>query len=201
MMSLAPVSRGGQGAVALQVVAFVAALVVAVASPVAAQGDARANITPNGPTIQSAGPSALVEQPTFVAPANHEYRVVWEINVGSDSAQSAQLGTIARFYNLHARHGVPLQRLHAAAVVHGSGWIALLNDEAFATRYPGRANPSKALVEELLVAGAQVVVCGQTAAFRGIRQEELLPGVKIAPPAITALNVFYAQGYQLNPWR
>jgi len=201
MMSLTPVSRGGQGAVALRAVPFAAALVVALASPVVAQGDARGNITPTGPTIHSAGPSALVEQPTFVAPANHEYRVVWEINVGSDSVQSAQLGTIARFYNLHARHGVPLGRLHAAAVVHGSGWIALLNDEAFATRYPGRANPSKALVEELLAAGAQVVLCGQTAAFRAVRQEELLPGVKIAPSAITALNVFYAQGYQLNPWR
>jgi intracellular sulfur oxidation DsrE/DsrF family protein len=166
-----------------------------------AQGPAGANITPGGPIIQSAGMSALVSAPTFTAPADHEYRVVWEINVGSDSAQNAQLGTLARFYNLHARHGVPVARLHAAAVVHGTGWVSLLNDESFAKRYPGKANPSKQLVQELLAAGAEIVVCGQTAAFRGVQQSELLPGVKIAPSAMTALNVFYAQGFHLNPWR
>lgn len=188
--------------------ASVAALAVSLlAVPATAQGapgaagPQGANITPSGPIIQSAGMSALVESPMFVAPANHDYRVVWEINQGSDSAQSAQLGTIARFYNLHARHGVPLTKLHAAAVVHGTGWVSLLNDEAFARRYPGKTNPSKELVQELLAAGAQIAVCGQTAAFRGVRQEELLPGVKIAASAMTALSVFYAQGYHLQPWR
>lgn len=171
------------------------------ASPAAAQAAPGANITPNGPVIRSAGMSALVESPTFTAPADHEYRVVWEINQGNDSTQSAQLGTLARFYNLHARHGVPLAKLHAAAVVHGTGWIALLNDEAFARRYPGKTNPSRELVQELLAAGAQLAVCGQTAAFRGVRQEELLPGVKLAPSAMTALSIFYAQGYHLQPWR
>jgi intracellular sulfur oxidation DsrE/DsrF family protein len=173
----------------------------AAALPLAAQGAPRANITQGGPIIHSAGAAALVEDATFTAPDDHVYRIVWEINAGSDSLQSAQLGTIARFYNLHARHGVPLERLHAAAVVHGSGWIALLNDEAFAARYPGRTNPSRQLVQELVAAGAQLVVCGQTAAFRGVRKEEFLPGVKLAPSAMTALNVFHSQGYHLNPWR
>lgn len=179
--------------------ALVAATVIA--SSADAQAAPGANITPNGPVIRSAGMSALVENPAFTAPADHDYRVVWEINQGNDSTQSAQLGTIARFYNLHVRHGVPLAKLHAAAVVHGTGWVALLNDEAFARRYPGKTNPSKELVQELLAAGAQIAVCGQTAAFRGVRQEELLPGVKIAPSAMTALSVFYAQGYLLQPWR
>jgi intracellular sulfur oxidation DsrE/DsrF family protein len=183
------------------VIAVAAATVTLATSSAAAQAAPGANITPTGPVINSAGMSALVETPMFVAPAGHDYRVVWEINQGSDSAQSAQLGTIARFYNLHARHGVALNKLHAAAVVHGTGWVSLLNDEAFARRYPGKTNPSKELVQELLGAGAQIAVCGQTAAFRGVRQEELLPGVKIAVSAMTALSVFYAQGYHLQPWR
>jgi len=171
------------------------------AAAAAAQPTPRADITQSGPIIQSAGMSALVASPSFTAPPDHDFRAVFEINAGSDSAQSAQLGTLARFYNLHARHGVKLERLHAAAVVHGTGWISLLNDEAFARRYPGRTNPSKQLVQELLDAGAQLVVCGQTAAFRGVQQSELMAGVKLAPSAMTALNVFYAQGYHLNPWR
>jgi len=191
--------RHSRLALPMAAVLFIAATVVA--SSAAAQAAPGANITPNGPVIQSAGMSALVESPAFTAPADHDYRVVWEINMGNDSTQSAQLGTIARFYNLHVRHGVPLAKLHAAAVVHGTGWVSLLNDEAFARRYPGKTNPSRELVQELMGAGAQIAVCGQTAAFRGVRQEELLPGVKIAPSAMTALSVFYAQGYLLQPWR
>lgn len=167
----------------------------------AAQGAPPPGVVPNGPVIKSGGASALVERPSFQAPANHEFKIVWEINVGNEKDQNAQLGTLARFYNLHVRHGVPLERLHAAAVVHGTGWISLLNDSAYAARYGGGTNPSKALVEELLAAGAQLVVCGQTAAFRGLKQEELMPGVKMGISAMTALSTFYAQGYNLQPWR
>jgi len=114
---------------------------------------------------------------------------------------SPQLGIMARFYNLHARHGIPTERLKAAGVFHGTGWWALLSDSAFAARFGGKTNPSRALVEELVANGAQLVLCGQTAAFRGVKREELLPGVKLSISAMTALNVLGADGYRLNPWR
>jgi len=175
-------------------------LVVLGAVSLSAQASPSARVTSSGPLIQAGGMSAQVDDATFAVPANHVFRVLWEINVGSDSAISQQLGTIARFYNLHARHGIARERLKAAAVVHGTGWISLLTDSAHTARY-GRPNPSKRLVEELLANGAQIVVCGQTAAFRGVRRDELLPGVQLGISAMTALNVFWAQGYTLNPWR
>ena len=147
------------------------------------------------------GPSAQVPDANFPIPAGHVFKVMWELNVHADSSQlNQQIGTIARFYNLHARHGVPKENLHAAAIVHGTAWMALLTDEAYQRRY-GRANPSKALVQELIANGARFAVCGQTAAFRGVRADELLPGVQLAISAMTALNVFYAEGYRLQPWR
>jgi intracellular sulfur oxidation DsrE/DsrF family protein len=90
--------------------------------------------------------------------------------------------------------------VHAAAVVHGGGWTALLRDEAYGARFDGKANPTRALVEELLANGVQFVLCGQTAGGRGVAQEELLPGVQVGWSAMTALNVFLSQGYHLNPW-
>jgi intracellular sulfur oxidation DsrE/DsrF family protein len=78
--------------------------------------------------------------------------------------------------------------------------MSLLSDSAHGARFAGTANPSKRLVEELLANGVQVVLCGQTAAFRGVKREELLPGVQLAISAMTALNVLQAQGYQYNPW-
>lgn len=155
----------------------------------------------SGPVIQSTGMSIKVDNPTFVVPEGHIFKAVFVINAGGDSAQiNAQLTTIARFYNIHVRHGYPEERVKAAAVVHGGGWPALLTDSAFGARYGGRTNPSRKLVEELLQHGAQIVLCGQTAGGRGIRREELIPGVKVAISAMTAFNVLQSQGYVYNPW-
>ncbi len=171
--------------------------------PVAASAQRAPNVPgmqPSGPVINSTGFSIKVENPTFAIPAGHVFKAVWEINQGDTASVNQQLTTIARFLNVHARHDIPASRVQTAAVVHGGGWIALMNDSAYAARYGGKTNPSKALVQELLASGTQLVLCGQTAGARGIKQEELLPGVQIAISAMTALNVFQTQGFQFNPW-
>lgn len=155
----------------------------------------------SGPRIHSAGPTIAVEDPTFVAPADHVFRTVFEINEGStEDPVNMQMLTIARFLNLHARHGVADDRVHAAAVVHGSGFMALLGDDAYGERYDGATNPSRELVEELLANGVEIVLCGQTAGARQIEQDELIPGVQVGWSAMTALNIFQTRGYTFNPW-
>jgi intracellular sulfur oxidation DsrE/DsrF family protein len=175
----------------------------AVLFPASAQAQRAPNVPgmqPSGPVINSTGFSIKVENPTFAIPAGHVFKAVWEINQGDTVSVNQQLTTIARFLNVHARHDIPTARVQTAAVVHGAGWIALLSDSAYAARYGGKSNPSKALVQELLANGTQLVLCGQTAGARGIKQEELLPGVQLAISAMTALNVFQTQGFQFNPW-
>jgi intracellular sulfur oxidation DsrE/DsrF family protein len=184
----------------LQISALILGAALLLAAELQAQGAPR-GVTQSGPIIQNGGMSALVENADFAIPPGHVFKVMWEMNVGDTLVASPQLGIMARFYNLHARHGIPVERLKAAGVFHGTGWWALLSDSAFAARFGGKTNPSRALVEELLANGAQLVLCGQTAAFRGVKREELLPGVKLAMSAMTALNVLGADGYRLNPWR
>ena len=157
-------------------------------------------MTTSGPMIQSEGRSIQVDNPTFKVPDGHVFKAVWVIDRGDATGVNQQITTIARYLNVHARHGVSKERLHAAAVVHGTGWIAILNDSAYGARYGGKTNPSKRMVEELLDNGVQLVLCGQTAGIRGIRREELLPRVQLGISAMTALNVLQAQGYQFNPW-
>jgi intracellular sulfur oxidation DsrE/DsrF family protein len=165
-----------------------------------------AQVTPgmqrSGPVIESAGPTFGVVDPSFTLPEDHTYRVVWEIVEGASEpdAMDPELGTVARFYNLHARHGVPNERIRLAAVVHGGGWRALLNEEAYAKRFDGGENASLRLVEELVANGVEIVLCGQTAGSREIAQEDLIPGVTIAWSAMTALHWFQSQGYTYNPW-
>jgi intracellular sulfur oxidation DsrE/DsrF family protein len=173
---------------------------VSVPATGAAQRPAVAGMTRSGPVIESAGPSVKVDNATFVIPDGHVFKAVFEINRGDTTVVSEQLTTVARFFNIHARHGIARERLLAAAVIHGSGWMALLSDAAFGARFGGKANPSRPLVEELLANGVQLVFCGQTAGMRGVKAEELLPGGKLGVSAMSALNVFQAQGYQFNPW-
>ena len=195
-------TRGRGGRTAAINSAVIVAVVLAVLLARSAQAQSIPGQQPSGPVIQSTGMSIKVDNPTFVVPDSHVFKAVFVIDAGgSDSVKvNAQLTTIARFYNLHVRLGYPLERVRAAAVVHGSGWQALLTDSAFAARFGGMPNPSRRLVEELLQHGAQLVLCGQTAGSRGIRREELIPGVKVAISAMTALNVLQADGYQFNPW-
>jgi intracellular sulfur oxidation DsrE/DsrF family protein len=155
----------------------------------------------SGPRIEVGGPTFGVDAPTFVVPSDHVFRAVFEIVDRAEEGQlHPEITTIARFLNLHARHGVPDDHVLAAAVVHGGGFPALLSDEAHAARYDGAPNPTRALVEELIANGVEIVLCGQTAGGRQLQDGELIPGVKVALSAMTALNYFQAQGYQFNPW-
>ncbi|MEP7382366.1 MAG: DsrE family protein [Gemmatimonadota bacterium] len=177
---------------------FVGVLLLPVTA--AAQRPDVVGMTRSGPVIESAGPTVKVEHPTFEMPEGHVFKSVFLIDRGDTAVMNAQLVTVARFLNLHARHGIPKDHVHAAAVVHGSGWMALLSDSAYGARFAGKPNPSRVLVEQLLANGVQLVLCGQTAGMRGVGREELLPGVKVAVSAMSAINILQAQGYQYNPW-
>lgn len=167
-----------------------------------------AQATP-GPVIHSGGAVFDVKSPTFTTPIDHEYKVVFEISEGvtapaagataRPAGPNTQLNTVARFFNLHVRNGVDRKNVHLAAVVHGTAGKDLLDNATYRELY-GTDNPSAALIAELVDAGVQIVLCGQTAAGRNIPTDKLLPGVKLALSAMTALHVFQSEGYTLNPW-
>lgn len=182
----------------------IAALACALAAPLAAQ-TAPAPLPggqATGPIIQSSGMSFKVDDPTFPIPANHVFKAFFVVNAGGGDTLKVneQVTTMARYFNLHARNGIAEDHVKAAAVFHGMGWPALLSDSAFATRFGGKTNPSRTLVEELIAHGATLVLCGQTAGNRGIHREELLPGVKVAISAMSATELLQSQGFNLIPW-
>ena len=182
--------------------ALVTLTAAASSRPVSAQGASPAGAQASGPVINAAGPSFPVPNPTFTTPARGELKALFEISAGGGDTVKVneQLVSMARFFNHSARNGVAENRLKGAAVFHGGGWTALLTDSAFAARFGGKPNPSRKLVEELLQHGAQLVLCGQTAGGRNIRRDELLPGVKVAVSAMTAMIVLQNEGYRFIPW-
>jgi len=149
-----------------------------------------------GPVVPDYGRSAAVEDADFQLPADHDYRVVWELTgYGSGpDAVNRNVDRVARFLNLHAKAGVPAEKMHLAVVVHGAALQSFVHDEAY-QELNGMPNPTRELVERLGAAGVQLYVCGQSMAFRGWGKDMLASPVKLAPSAMTMMHLLQSQGY------
>jgi intracellular sulfur oxidation DsrE/DsrF family protein len=162
-----------------------------------AAADAQAPTT--GPIITSTGAVYPVEA-SVPTPLDIDYRVAFDISQGGGSDRASQsLNTVARFLNMHAQAGVPRDRIDAAVVVHGSAVTDVLNAESYRDREGGE-NPNAAQIRALMDAGVRVIVCGQSAASRGVGASDLTEGVELALSAMTAFVILQSEGYLVNPW-
>jgi len=89
-----------------------------------------------------------------------------------------------------------LSQLKVALVVHNQASKDITHDEAYKARF-GVSNPNTALVEALLDANVDIIYCGQSSLTRNFPKEDLIPGVKIALSAMTALIQYQNEGYRL----
>lgn len=165
------------------------------AVPAAAQNGAAAP----GPLIQSGGATYEIPAPDFETPLDIEYRVLFDAAAAPEQPGeiNAAINSAARFLNMQARAGVPAERMHAALIVHGAASRALLAEAGYRKRYEEQPNPHAALLREMMDAGVRVILCGQSAAGRGIARDELMDGVELALSAMTARAVLMNQGYVL----
>lgn len=172
----------------------VALLLLAVPSGIEAQSGPTA-----GPIVETGG-AVFPVTPDFATPLDVDYRLAFDVAAGGDTERmSTSLNTVARYLNMHARAGVPRDRLQAAVVIHGTAVMDVLSPDAYHAR-SGGANPNQALLQELLDAGTRVIVCGQSAASRGFAASELADGVELALSAMTAFVALQRDGYLVNPW-
>ncbi|GLU44660.1 DsrE family protein [Allomuricauda sp. NBRC 101325] len=150
-----------------------------------------------GPVIQNYGAVFQVDNPDFATDTDLEFKVVFDVKDGPklDTELNLNIETVARFLNMHVKSGIPLSKLKVALIVHGTAARNLLSDAAYQVRYKVD-NPNRELVEELLKAGVEVIMCGQSSNARNLPKEDLIPGVKIALSAMTANIQLQNQGYR-----
>ncbi|MGD8324713.1 MAG: DsrE family protein [Gammaproteobacteria bacterium] len=153
-----------------------------------------------GPIIDGYGAAYLVPDADVPLLPDHVYRVAWEITeyANQPDGVNRRLERVARFLNLHARHGVPKENMHMGVVVHGTALMNMLSDAAYQARF-GRTNPNLDLVEKLAAAGVEFFVCGQSMAGRGFAKSELAEPVKLATSALTMVHQLQYEGYTLQP--
>lgn len=148
----------------------------------------------NGPVFEDFGPVADVEV-TMKVPAGATFRHSFDVGEAAAPGEANRsLVSAARFINMHARAGVPPERMHLALVVHGRAVFDV------AEAGEGEHNASAPLVAALADAGVKIMVCGQSAAYYGVAADRLLPGVDMALSAMTVHALLQQDGYTLNPF-
>lgn len=152
-----------------------------------------------GPVIEQYGLIADVEV-TAPIPEGAELKVAFDLARGAEAGQvNRSLDTAARFINMHAANGVPRENIRPALVIHGGAVFDVTRDEKYSSAY-GEPNGNAALVAALIEAGAEIYVCGQSAAARDVETGDLLPGVNMALSAMTAHALLQRSGFTLNPF-
>ena len=150
-----------------------------------------------GPVIEGYGPVFDVPDGSFNLSPGQKYKVLMDIAKGPDdpAALNRSIETAARFLNMHARNGIKPEYLKLALVLHGSGVHAALNDAAYSENFLVN-NANRKLINALKKAGVDIYVCGQSAAYNGYTEKELLAEVKIAVSAMTVHVRLQQEGYQ-----
>ena len=169
---------------------------LALASPLAAQD---MTAFKPGPVFADFGPHAPIEG-IGKAPADAEFAIAFDVaEVAKDGAKNRGFESAARFINMHVAHGVPEGNIRIAVVVHGKAVHDLLSAEG-RKAHTLADNASASMVAAMLNHGVRFIVCGQSAAAYGVKQEELIPGVEMALSAMTAHALLQQRGYTLNPF-
>lgn len=146
--------------------------------------------------LRAMGASAPVPNPSFVAPADVEYKVVWDVTAAPATPGEipAGLARPANFLMMAEANGVARPRVHLAIIVFGGATSSILTNEAYRAAH-GVDNPNIALLRAMTDAGVQVIVCGQAMAGRKISRDQVLPFVRVATSATFARATLHAQGY------
>lgn len=150
-----------------------------------------------GKNIPDFGETFRVENPEIETDISTTLKVIFDVSKSpEDNTQiNSYLVTAARFLNMHVDAGMKPSQLKVAITVHGGAWKDMLNDATYMEKYNSK-NPNSALLNQLNAAGVDIIMCGQTAAFREVKKTDVNPNVKFALSAMTALIQYQNNSYQ-----
>ncbi|QYJ76925.1 DsrE family protein [Shewanella sp. FJAT-52076] len=161
---------------------------------------ANANEFRSGPVIQGYGEVANRVKQTYPIPKDQHFKVVFDLAAQSEEGKiNRTIDSLARFINMHAAAGVDPNNIQLALVVHGKAVFDVLSDDAHFKKL-ARGNAQAKLLKALMDNGVRVMVCGQTAAYLGVDNNMLLPGVEMSLSAMSAHAILAQQGYSQNPF-
>ena len=125
-----------------------------------------------------------------------EYKIAIDLydKIGDSSSLYIPLREVARVYNLNIANGVPKEKLKIAAVIHGYGMDAILNNEKYKEKYDVD-NPNTDTINQLLDLGVDFYVCGQNLGMFNVSKDDILYGINVPISAKTTFITLDQMGY------
>lgn len=153
----------------------------------------------DGPVIYGFGNHSPVKLDQKVDDSTR-LKVVFDVaKSGEKGKHNRHIDSVARFLNMNVANGVKMENIELAIVVHGKASEDLLENSAFKARRDAE-NSSIKLIDQLLKHNVRIYLCGQSAAYHGIENKDLIEGVQMSLSAMTAHALLSQKGYSLNPF-
>lgn len=157
----------------------------------------------SGPIIKNFGKIADVNGMEPI-PENTSFKISFDLAKQADlGSVNRNLDSAARFINMHVAAGVAVKNIDLAMVIHGSAVRDMTKNNRYHALKSNKTNANNLnleLIDALNKQGVKFYVCGQSAAYYGVKTEDLAPGVTMSLSAMTAHAQLQQQGYSLNPF-
>lgn len=158
------------------------------------------SLTPSNPLILRHG--SVVRLPKAAHQPREGTKVLIDITVGSDPGElNKAIEKVAKYVNIYAGGGASPTQGQFAVIVHGDATLAVLNDDAYASRFETPKNPNLDLLHQLHERGVELFVCGQTLISKEANPKEVAVFIDTAVSALTVIANLHTDGYahiQLN---
>ncbi len=128
-----------------------------------------------------------------------DYKIVFDLKDDREmDGINIGLFKIARMINMLGAGGVPPEKVHITAAIHGGATFSVLNDAKYQEKNE-KPNPNTKVLQLLKDYGVELLVCGQATAARGINKEDLNSNVEVSLSAMMVLANYQLKGYVFMP--
>ena len=150
------------------------------------------------PIIKSYGQVFQIPTADHKPDPSIKYKILVELteNASKPDSLNEYLEALATLINLHAAEGVPKENIQMAVVMRKMATYGVFGNELYKEKFKCD-NPNMQLLKELMDAGVEFYVCGQTMLKRNIDTKKLVPGTKIASAGLTTITTLQLKGYTM----
>ena len=150
------------------------------------------------PIIQSYGTVFQLPNSDHKPDPSLKYKIIVELAENGSKADSLNeyIEALATLVNLHAAEGVPKENIKMVVILRKMATYAVFGNELYKEKFKCD-NPNLQILKELMEAGVEFYVCGQTMHKRNVDTKKLVAGTKIASAGLTAITTYQLQGYTM----
>jgi intracellular sulfur oxidation DsrE/DsrF family protein len=150
------------------------------------------------PVIRSYGTVFQLPDADHKPDPSIKYKIIVELNENGSKPDSLNeyMEALATLVNLHAAEGVPKENIEMVVVLRKMATYAVFGNELYKEKFKCD-NPNLQILRELMDAGVEFYVCGQTMQKRNIDTKKLVAGTKVASAGLTAITTYQLKGYTM----